>query len=71
MYFLLFISTLSFVTLSPIPHHRKVQRQQKGKNKYNKEKIKDISNFLFQRKTGFIDFQIIMMAFCDQESAEK
>lgn len=48
MYFLLFVSTLSFVPLYPIPHHRKVQRQQKGKTKYNREKIKTISNFLFQ-----------------------
>lgn len=71
--FLLFTSSLSCVNLYPIPHHRNVQRQQKGKNKYNKQKIKIISNFLFQiqRKQGFINFQILMMAFCDQKSAEK
>lgn len=51
MYFLLFISSLSLVTLYPIPHHRKVQTQQKGKNKYNKEKIRKVSNFLFQRRS--------------------
>lgn len=61
------------LNLYPIPHHRNVQRQQKGKNKYNKQKIKIISNFLFQiqRKQGFINFQILMMAFRDQKSAEK